>query len=125
MSTVNREWRDFNPSPFSRWYPAAADLRSLLETRFSRVDIYGAFPVSGASPGAAAISLFKRLAVRLRLIPKTMRGKRWLKRMFLGQLVSVPHEITGDLAPEAPLIRVAGDGPCPGYKVLCTVASRP
>lgn len=124
MSTVNREWRDFNPSPFSRWYPAAADLRTLLETRFSSVDIYGAFPVSGASPAGAAISLVKRLAIRLRLIPKTMRGKRWLKRMFLGKLVPVPHEITGDLASEAPLIRVAGDGPCPGYKILCTVASR-
>lgn len=125
ISTVNREWRDFNPSPFSYSYPAAADLRALLETRFSSVDIYGCFPVSAASSVDKVVSLVRRVAIRFQLMPKTMSGKRFLKRLFLGKLVPVPHEITDDLAPQAPLVPVSGRGPCPDYKILCSVACRP
>jgi SAM-dependent methyltransferase len=124
MSTVNREWGDFNPSPLSHAYPSAGDLRALLETRFARVEIYGSFSVSPASGWDAGVSLVKRLAVRFRLIPKTMRGKRFLKRIFLGKLVPVPAEITADLAPYVPPVVVPANGPCPGYKVVCAVAQR-
>ena len=122
ISTVNREWHDFNPSPFSHGYPTAAGLRSMLEAHFSSVDIFASFPASVSSPSLAARSLLKRAAVRYGLMPKTMSGKRLLKRLFFGGLVAVPAEITSGFAPHAQPVRVAADGPCPDYKLLCAVA---
>jgi SAM-dependent methyltransferase len=122
ISTINREWQDFNPSPFSHAYPTAAGLRTMLEEQFSAVDIYASFPASPASPALAARSVLKRCAVRSGLMPKTMSGKRLLKRLFFGGLVAVPAEITDEFAPHAQPVRVAATGPCTDYKLLCAVA---
>ena len=123
VSTVNREWPDFNPSPESHRYLNTRELRALLETRFRRVSVYGAFPIHSSAGRPSMVSLLKRLAVRLGLIPKTMKGKRWLKRLFYGLLVEVPAEITDDLAPRAPGVRLEPDRAHPGFKLLLAVAS--
>jgi len=123
VSTVNREWADFNPSPLSHWYPTAGELRALLEARFAYVEIFGSFPVRSASSVDAGVSVVKRLAVRFQLMPKTMRGKRLLKRLFFGELVSVPSEIAADLAPYVPPVPLPDNGRCSGYKILCAVAA--
>jgi SAM-dependent methyltransferase len=122
VSTVNREWDDFNPSPFSHWYPNAAGLRTMLEAHFSSVDVYASFPVCGSSPALAVRSFLKRCAVRFGLMPKTMGGKRLLKRVFFGGLVAVPAEITDSFAPQVQPVPVTGNGPYPDYKLLCAVA---
>jgi SAM-dependent methyltransferase len=122
MSTVNRDWRDFNPSPFSHWYPTAMALRAMLEMHFSSVEISASFPVLESSPHDAARSFLKRVAVRMGLIPKTMSGKRLLKRLFFGGLIQVPAEITDSLAPYVQPVRIPATGPCPGYKMLSAVA---
>jgi len=123
ISTVNREWPDFNPSPFSHAYPTARDLRALLQPSFRRVEVYGAFPAAPRTIGAHALSRLKRTAVRLALIPRTMRGKRPLKRLFLGRLVPVSPEITAAFAPCSPLVGLDPGRPCPRFKVLCAIAS--
>ena len=64
----------------------------------------------------------KRVAVRMGLIPKTMSGKRLLKRLFFGGLIQVPAEITDSLAPYVQPVRIPATGPCPGYKMLSAVA---
>ena len=69
------------------------------------------------------VSLLKRLAVRLGLIPKTMKGKRWLKRLFYGLLVEVPAEITDDLASRCPAVLLEPDRAHPGFKLLLATAS--
>ena len=122
VSTVNREWRDFNPSPFSHRYPTAVGLRIMLETQFSSVEIYANFPVDASARAIDVRSSLKRLAVRFGLIPKTMGGKRLLKRVFFGGLVAVPGEITDGFAPRMDPVRIAANGPCPDYKMLCAVA---
>jgi len=122
ISTVNRDWRDFNPSPFSHSYPGAAELRAMLQPHFSSVEIYGSFSVSDCSRAGVARSLVKRFAVRWGLMPKTMSGKRFLKRVFFGGLVPVPAEITDRLAPSVQPVQISGDRPCEGFKMLCAVA---
>lgn len=99
VSSINPSWEDFNPSPHSARYLNAADLKIGLERVFSRVEIQFGFPVLRADPAAAALSRLKRLAVRLRLIPHTMRGKTLLKRVFLGPLVTMPAELPAGFAP--------------------------
>ena len=52
----------------------------------------------------AAIRQVRRAAVALNLIPQTMAGKKWLKRVFYGSLEPIPAELapggaTGTLHP--------------------------
>ncbi|MGH7890566.1 MAG: hypothetical protein ACRENF_08460, partial [Thermodesulfobacteriota bacterium] len=64
----------------------------------------------------------KRTAVSLHLIPKTMKGKELLKRLFFGQLIPIPAEIeeNGDHYKKPTLIPY--NGPNSNYKVIYTVA---
>jgi ubiquinone/menaquinone biosynthesis C-methylase UbiE len=119
ICTVNREWSAFNPSPGSTQYLASHELRTLLSPSFA-VKIYGAFPVTTHGVIGKAVSVLKRLAVRLNLIPKTMKGKELLKRFFLGELKQFPCELLARAAPCTSLSEVKEDN-CFQYKVLFAV----
>jgi SAM-dependent methyltransferase len=124
ISTVNREWTDFNPSPFSTRYFSGEELLALLRDRGFQTEIYGAFPLGHGTPRGRLISLIRRLAVRLHLIPTTMRGKVLLKRIFLGRLAAFPAEVVDAMAPYRPPTRLRADGPIRDFKVLFAVARR-
>ena len=93
ICTVNCSWPDFNPSPFSTKYFSVPELYQMLKTKFPTVEIYGAFPALADSAKTRLVSFIKRTAVSLHLIPKTMKGKKLLKRLFFGQLIPIPAEI--------------------------------
>lgn len=121
ICTVNREWSDFNPSPLSTRYWVAGELAALLRQGDFEPELYGAFTVARESMRDVAVSAIKRLGVALHLIPRTMRGKELLKRIFLGALIPVPAELDEGMAPYSPPVAIPLDGPCPGYKVLYAV----
>ena len=123
VGTVNREWRDFNPSPFSRRYLSGAELADLMSAAGFRVELYGGFPAGPRGARDTVVSLIRRTAVALHLIPRTMRGKKWLKRLFLGQLVPVGPELAEGAAERAPLVPLrVGSPEARAYKVLYAVA---
>jgi len=124
LCTVNREWADFNPSPFSTGYHSAAELRVLLEGGGFNTTLFAAFPAQRATTRDRAVSAVKRFAVAFGLVPKTMRGKRLLKRVFLGRLVSFPPEIHEDMAAYHEPVPVNGGGPVDGYKVVYAIGAR-
>jgi SAM-dependent methyltransferase len=104
ISTVNRLWPGFNPSPLSTRYFGPDELAALLRDHGFDADLYGAFPTAAASGRDRAVAALRGAAVALRLIPRTMHGKAWLKRLFLGPLVPAPAEVDETLAPyRAPL----------------------
>lgn len=124
VSTVNPEWADFNPSPFSTSYLTAQGLFKVLGQYFSRVDLYGGFPVDCQGWRPRLISVLKRSAVSMHLIPKTMKGKRLLKRLFYGQLNPVPRELRL-VEPVAPPRLLDPAGPdVVNYKVIYAIACR-
>ena len=82
--TVNPEWEGFHPSPLRTRYWSAADLLAVLREGGFTTRVQGAFPETGGWT-ASAISLVRRVAVALNLIPRTMRGKALLKRIFYGR----------------------------------------
>ena len=123
VCTVNREWGDFNPSPFSTSYHSATELRALLEHGGFQTAMFAAFPVQQASLRDRVVSIVKRTAVTLGLVPKTMRGKRLLKRLFFGQLVVFPPELREDMAPYHAPVPLTGVGQVSGYKVLYAVGA--
>lgn len=118
ICTVNKEWSDFNPSPFSTHYFSAKELSQLLKKYQFKVDLFGAFPVRKETAKDRLISLIKRIAVILHLVPKTMRGKQLLKRIFLGRLAPLPKEVVDHMAALEPLEPLEMNVAVPFYKVI-------
>ena len=93
LCTANKHWADFNPSPYSHTYLSVSELHHLLSHAGLHTEFFGAFPDRSTGAAARLRSLLKRTAVRLRLMPKTMRGKQLLKRLFFGRLVTMPRQL--------------------------------
>jgi ubiquinone/menaquinone biosynthesis C-methylase UbiE len=125
ISSVNPQWVGFNPSPFSTRYYSAAELAGLLRAHGFEVEVHAAFREKMDSPVAAAIHALKVAAVKLHLIPRTMKGKEFLKRIFFGRLTQIPRELTPGIAPLEPLVRIEDAGDITKYKMIYAVARKP
>jgi len=120
ICSVNKDWIDFN-LPLQYQLFSVSELFLLLKQKFSGVEIYGAFPTNTDSIKDKIISLIKRSAVAFHLIPKTMKGKEFFKRIFFGKLQVLPAELEEKMAVYSPPIPIA-PSPNPSYKVLYAVA---
>jgi len=122
ICTANKDWCGFNPSPFSYKYFSAHDLFGLLkQNHFVDVALYGASPVKTKTVKNKIISWIKRIAVALNIIPKTMKGKELLKRIFCGELIALPPEVSDGMAEYTPPVTIPYDSPNFEYKVLYVV----
>lgn len=124
IGTVNKDWSDFNPSPYSIKYFSVPELNQLLNTEVQDIEFYGIFETRPNSLPGKIISLIKREAVALNLIPKTMKGKELFKRLFFGPLISIPSEITEGLAEYQSPAPIGSDIPNYDYKVLYAVTQK-
>ncbi|TKB78557.1 MAG: class I SAM-dependent methyltransferase [Nitrospira sp.] len=122
LCTVNREWSDFNPSPFSVRYYSAAELEALMTSLHFQVELRGAFPTRTGAIIDTIVSRVKRLAIALGLMPKTMKGKQVLKRLFLGELAAPPREVHDAMAPYAPAVPLASPRVASEFKIVMAVA---
>jgi ubiquinone/menaquinone biosynthesis C-methylase UbiE len=125
ICSANKEWLEFHRSPHSHRYFSASELRALLAEKGFEVGIFGAFLCSPCSPMQKAITFVRRFAVRLDLIPKTMKGKQLLKRIFYGRLAVLGAEIKCECSETEPLSEISGDGVCHEYKVLYAIGQLP
>ena len=124
ICSVNREWTDFNPSPYSKRYYSAKELFDLLKTRFADVEISAAFSDEPDSLKEKIVSSIKRTAVALHIIPKTMKGKELLKRVFFGRLTPLPAEVREGLADYTPPSPLRLDIPDQHHKVIYAIATK-
>jgi SAM-dependent methyltransferase len=106
VATVNREWPQFNPSPFSLWYPSARELSEALKAVGFEVVVKGGFPDERGSLISRFVAVVRRMAIRLHLIPRTMKGKELFKRIFYGRLKPIPAELKVGAYELEPLVAV-------------------
>jgi SAM-dependent methyltransferase len=93
--TANKDLYDFNPSPFSHVYYGVADLAALVRRHsLEIVEMAGGTPICGASLRQRMLRPVKKCVVLLGLMPRTMAGKKLLKRLVFGDMVPAPAEIT-------------------------------
>lgn len=118
ICSANPERPDFNPSPLSTHYPSSRELAKLLSGGGFSAELAGGFPVDQASTRGRLIAGLRRFAVANGLMPKTMRGKQLLKRLFLGRLVPLPAELQEGAAEGERLVPIPSDQPAPNYKVI-------
>lgn len=121
ICTVNKDWPGFNPSPHSFKYFSVPELHSLYEKNDFKIKMFAGFPEASDSVKGNLISVIKQLAVKFHLIPKTMKGKEKLKRLFFGKLQPIPSEVTDGLTDYIPPVSLPSDKPDTNHKVLYAV----
>ncbi|MFC1491397.1 class I SAM-dependent methyltransferase [Nitrospinota bacterium] len=122
ICSVNKEWPDFNRSPFSVDYYSISELSGLLRDHGFSVEPFGAFRVDEASLVSKIVSRVRRIAVALNLIPRTMKGKEFLKRLFYGKAKPLPPELEDGEEEACPLEPISGEAPVSSYKVIYAVS---
>lgn len=122
ICTVNKDWSDFHPSPFTHRYPSVPELFHLLNDQFRKIDFYGAFPTASNGLLGLGVSLLKRIATRFHLIPGSLSARAYLKRIFLGPLQPLPKQIHQGMAPYEPPIKIPSDKSTGDYKIIYAVA---
>lgn len=77
------------------------------------------------SPRQKLLRPVKKMAGALGLIPKTMEGKKRLKRLVFGGLVTMPAEIADGLCPYVAPIPIPADRADTRHKVIYALATLP
>lgn len=122
VSTVNRDWEDFHPSPYSTRYLSAPELYALLKERFKEVHLFAGFRADKKGMKKKALSVIKRAAVNLNLVPGSLKARAHLKRLFMGRLKALPREVYDGMAEYAAPVPISGAMPNRDFKILYAVA---
>jgi len=125
VSTANKDLFDFTPSLFAKVYYGVVELASLFGGAGFAVEFFGDSPVAQASVAQRVLRLVKMAATKLRLIPKTMRGKRLLKRLVFGRLQPMPQAIDESRIPDTNFTRLRMERPDRDHKVIFCAARLP
>ncbi|PIP81576.1 MAG: hypothetical protein CO113_14155 [Elusimicrobia bacterium CG_4_9_14_3_um_filter_62_55] len=123
LSSSNREWEGCIPSPYSTRYLSALELEQSLSKLGFKASLYAGFPAA-VSEQRGVLSRLRRLASRSGLMPKTMVGKAFLKRLFYGPLRRLGPEIDTDIPVEPLIPWSSSSGPVLSHKLIYAVAER-
>jgi SAM-dependent methyltransferase len=125
IATANKDLFDFNPSPFSHSYYGANELVALFKARGFDARVFGYMSVGEVSLRQRVLRPVKKLAVALGLMPKSLKGKRLLKRFVFGSLVTMPAELPAPTGVVEPPVPLSPDEPDRFHKVLYCCAALP
>lgn len=103
VSNANKDLYDFNPSPHSHVYHGVRELGELFAGAGLKCAFWGDTPLATLSLRQRILRPIKKAVVGLGLMPKSMAGKKLLKRLVFGGMVAFPSELTEDmLLPPSP-----------------------
>jgi SAM-dependent methyltransferase len=125
IATANKDLSDFNPSPFSHRYHGANELVALFKAAGFDAKVFGYISVGEVSARQRILRPAKKLAVALGLMPKSLKGKRFLKRFVFGKLVTMPAELPAPSTSIEPPVPLSPDSPDLIHKVLYCCATLP
>lgn len=123
--TCNKDLYDFNPSPHSQSYLGVRELAAEFGGMGFGVECFGYFPVTQVSGWQRLLRPVKRAAVAAGLMPKTMRGKRLLKRLVFGPPVLMPVELAASGIQPAEPVRLDATVADRAHKVIYCLATMP
>lgn len=67
--------------------------------------------------------MLRRVAATLHLVPKTLRGRELLKRIFYGRLEPLGPEVHDSMAPLYPLVSIDHNVANTQFKIVYAVAT--
>jgi SAM-dependent methyltransferase len=125
VSNANKDLFDFNPSPYSHVYHGVVELSQLFGSQGFDCRFWGDVPVAQVSWRQKLLRPIKRAVVALGLMPRSMAGKKLLKRLVFGQMLAFPPEITKSQLPaHLSLTPLPAGQPDRGHKVILCAATR-
>lgn len=124
LTNSNKDLFDFNPSPHSTFYHGVTELRCLFERFDFTTEFWGSQDVRDISLIQKISRPAKLLAVKLGLMPKTMHGKKLLRRIIFGRPISMPAEITPGESEREALTPILASEPCLTHKIIYCVATK-
>lgn len=124
VTTVNRHWNEFNPSPFATRYLDAVELEQLLIAGGFSVETHVAFAAAPTGLVARGVGTIRHIMVKWRLVPTSIRLKALLKRMFIGRLAPIPEEVVDDMAPYSAPMPLGAAFVRSDWKLIYAVARR-
>ncbi len=93
IATANKDLYDFNPSPHSYEYYGVVELNDLFARHGFKAEFFGDTHVESVSMWQKMLRPIKKLVVVLGIMPKSIAGKKFLKKIVFGGLVEMPAEI--------------------------------
>ncbi len=124
LCTANKDLPDFNPSPYSFFYPNPPDLVQWLHPLGFQVKCFADSPVDYGNQKQKILSRIKKAMVRFDLMPKTMAGKKIFKRLVFGKLVSLPPELGENMGPPPHPRAIPCDRKDTTHKVIFALARK-
>lgn len=123
IATANKDLSDFNPSSHSFTYYGVKELRGLFTAVGFEVECFGYMPVGMLSWRQKTLRPIKKFVVNSGLMPKTMAGKKLLKRLVFGGLVPMPAEISANMMPYSAPSPLPSNQPDKSHKVIYCAAT--
>lgn len=125
VATANKDLYDFHPSPLAKRYYGVVELGGLFGAVGFRCRFFGGTPVDQVPLRQRMLRPVKRMAVAMGLIPKTLVGRKWLKRIVFGSLYPMPAEIVAGPEDGHRVRPIAGGKPDRRHKVIYLEATKP
>jgi SAM-dependent methyltransferase len=111
IATANKDLYDFNPSQNSYKYYGIVELKELFTKQKFIGKFYGNTPVDKLSLRQKFFRPVKKWAVKFSLVPKTLEGKKIIKKLIFGCLVKMPAEIKENMVPFIELTKLSSSQP--------------
>lgn len=124
IATANKDLFDFTPSPHSFHYFGVLELARELSRHGFESAFWGDTPVDSVSWRQRILRPVKALASKTGLIPKSMKGKKLLKRLVFGGLVRMPAEVTSGTTPPINPAPLSSERPDQSHKVIYCAATK-
>ena len=125
IASANKDLYDFNPSPYSHRYYGVIEIRELFSRFGFTTEFFGDTPLEDLSMRQRILRPIKKLVVQLGLIPKSMAGKKILKKLVFGNLVPMPAEISDKTCPRIDPDPISSEIPNTTHKVIFCKATLP
>ncbi len=123
IATANKDLFDFNPSPYTYKYFGVVELNVLLSKYGFETEFYGNSPLSEVGMIQKILRPVKMVASKIGVIPKTMKGKKLLKRLVFGKLLKMPNEIKSGMIKFVEPVKLDAGVPDIRHKVIYASAA--
>ncbi|MCP2126912.1 class I SAM-dependent methyltransferase [Bradyrhizobium ottawaense] len=124
VTNSNKDMPDFNPSPYSQTYHGVVELGRLFDPTTFFTNFFGYWTYETAPVWQRALVPVKKAVVAMNLMPKTMNGKKFLKRIVFGNLVPMPVEIAEGMIDYTPPAQIPAGVPDRRHRVVYCAAQR-
>lgn len=124
ISSANKDLDDFNPSPYTHEYYGVKELNDRLRAEGFKTEFFGDVRIDKVSGASEILRKVKKLVVRFDLMPKTMRGKRLLKRLVFGKLIRLVPDLRLADCGESSIESIESTVPNTTHKVILVAARK-